>query len=76
MKYIGGFKSNKFNGLGIEFVNTTKENTEYKNFMENLNDGEIHVTKYEGLFINNIRDGIGYLHYDNGDYFLGEFSQN
>lgn len=31
------------------------------------------MIKYEGTFNNNLRDGIGSLHYENGDSFFGEF---
>jgi len=32
--------------------------------------------KYEGTFTKNLKEGIGYLTFKNGDIFLGEFKEN
>lgn len=34
------------------------------------------LIKYEGTFKNNKKDGIGYLYFNNGEMFLGEFYGN
>lgn len=39
----------------------------------NTQDGFV---KYEGLFNDNYKNGIGYMHFNNGDVFLGEFKND
>ena len=34
------------------------------------------MVKYEGLFSESKKDGIGYLHFNNGDIFMGEFKKD
>ena len=42
--------------------------------LHHIRDGA--VLRYEGLFKNSLKHGIGKLYYRNGDVFLGEFRQD
>lgn len=75
--YNGGFENNMFEGVGI-LMNKLYEEENYEDdqtkdkFILNL-DAWI---KYEGTFIKNQKEGVGYLTLKNGDIFLGEFKDN
>ena len=63
--YEGGFKDNIFDGFGVLFNRnkTQSQKSNYNDLNKNLNNWE----NYQGLFKNNLRNGIGFINFNNGD---------
>lgn len=53
--------------------NRKKSKQREEDFSQDLSVGFEHMIKYEGTFEDNLKNGIGYCHFNNGDIFLGEF---
>lgn len=75
MIYQGGFKDGEFDGYGI-IVNTEKHHREGSPNYRNLGDQENCWEKYEGTFKESEKNGVGYIHFNNGDLFVGEFKDD
>ena len=76
LAYEGGFKDNKVHGKGImhnEFNNESEINFEAKIKFENFSKVGENWISFEGIFHNDMKNGIGKWHFSNGDVFIGEF---
>ena len=70
--YEGEWFEDQFHGRGVVYNENPiplVAECDYKNF-DGLGD---HWVKYDGEFVNDIKEGLGMLHLSNGDRFEGEF---
>ena len=79
LAYEGGFKDNKVHGKGImhnERMNDLENNFEAKINFENFSKVGENWISFEGIFQNDMKNGIGKWHFSNGDVFIGEFKSD
>ena len=60
----------------MDGVGTSYNMEEVSKESKNEFDLEESWTKYEGTFKESKKEGVGYLHMENGDVLLGEFSND
>ena len=65
--YEGEFNENKFAGVGVQYSNGLPPPEHEKGL------GAVPWTKYEGIFYDNQREGLGRLFFADGSEFSGHF---
>lgn len=73
--YEGEFVDNMFSGFGVMF-NSEIENEQPINETENEQLLDRPWIKFEGMFLNNLRNGHGKLYFKDGSTFVGEFCED
>lgn len=77
-EYTGGFKEDKFHGMGILYLRNGQlakgefDMGEIKEGIMKYENGE----EYTGPFKNGKRDGYGIMKYNNGSQYCGDFVEN